>query len=153
MNVPLTIGDFLERAEYVYGEREAVVDEPDPPGGGLGRFTYSRFGAMARSLAAALDDMGIGQDERVAIVSPNAARFLLAMFGVSAFGRILVPVNFRLNAEEVRYVLEHSGASVLLVDPEFEEPLRKIPVRHRIVLGSDGDRQLFLRADARPRFS
>jgi len=153
MIVPLTIGDFLERAAHVYGTREAVIDEPGPPGGGLGRFTYARFGAMARSLGAALDDMGIGQDERVAIVSPNAARFLLALFGVSAFGRILVPVNYRLNVEEIRYILGHSGASVLLVDPELDEPLRKIPVKHRVVLGEAGDAQLFLRANARPRLT
>ena len=49
MIVPLTIGDFLERAETVYGDRVAVVDEPSPPGGGLGPFTYAQFGAMARS--------------------------------------------------------------------------------------------------------
>ena len=38
MIIPLTLGDFLDRAELVYGDREAVVDEPNPPGGGLGRF-------------------------------------------------------------------------------------------------------------------
>ena len=151
MIVPLTLGDFLERAEIVYGEREAVVDEPNPPGGGLGRFTYTRFAEMARSLGAALDDLGVGANERVAIVSPNAARFLLSLFGVSVFGRILVPVNFRLNAEEVRYILEHSGASVLLVDPELDQSLRHIPIKHRIVLGAASDPQLFLRAGARPR--
>ena len=37
MIVPLTLADFLERAEHVYGDREAIVDEPNPPGGGLGR--------------------------------------------------------------------------------------------------------------------
>jgi fatty-acyl-CoA synthase len=151
MIVPLTLGDFLERAALVYGDRVAVVDEPSPPGGGLGRFTYAQFGAMARSLAAALDDLGLGPDERVAIVSPNAARFLLSLFGVSAFGRILVPVNFRLNAEEIRYILDHSGASVLLVDPELDESLRAIPVKHRIVLGAASDPQLFLRTGATPR--
>jgi fatty-acyl-CoA synthase len=153
MIVPLTLVDFLERAEHVYGDRAAVVDEPAPPGGGLGRFTYARFGAMARSLGAALDDLGIGQNERVAIVSPNAARFLVALFGVSAFGRILVPVNFRLNAEEIRYILEHSGAAVLLVDPELDEPLRHIPVKHRFVLGTATDPQLLLRANALPRLA
>jgi fatty-acyl-CoA synthase len=153
MIVPLTLVDFLERAEHVYGDRTAVVDEPAPPGGGLGRFTYARFGAMARSLGAALDDLGIGQNERVAIVSPNAARFLVALFGVSAFGRILVPVNFRLNAEEIRYILEHSGAAVLLVDPELDEPLRHIPVKHRFVLGTATDPQLLLRANALPRLA
>src|SRR5688572_32720935 len=151
MLVPLTLGDFLERGETVYGDREAVVDEPNPPGGGLGRFSYARFGDMARSLAAALDDLAVGQNERVAIVSPNSARFLVSLFGVSVFGRILVPVNFRLNPEEIRYILEHSGASVLLVDPELDEPLRGIPVKHRIVLGAATDEKCFLRTDAQPR--
>jgi acyl-CoA synthetase (AMP-forming)/AMP-acid ligase II len=153
MIVPLTLGDFLERAELVYGHREAVVDEPDPPGGGLGRFTYAAFAEMARSLAAALDDLGAAENDRVAIVSPNAARFLVALFGVSVFGRILVPVNFRLNAEEIRYIVEHSGASVLLIDPELDAALRGIPVKHRIVLGAATDPQLFLRKGARPRLT
>jgi fatty-acyl-CoA synthase len=151
MIVPLTLEDFLERAEGVYGHREAVVDEPNPPGGGLGRFTYAQFAEMARSQAAALDDLGIGENERVAIVSPNAARFLISLFGVSVFGRILVPVNFRLNAEEIRYIIEHSGSSVLLVDPEMDEPLRDVRVKHRIVLGAASDAQLFQRPGARPR--
>ncbi len=151
MIVPLTLGDFLERAELVYGGREAVVDEPAPPGGGLGRITYCQFADMARSLAAALDDLGVGPNERVAIVSPNAGRFLVALFGVSVFGRILVPVNFRLNAEEIRFILEHSGSSVLLVDPELDEALAHVPMKHRFVLGAASDPQLFLRAGAAPQ--
>jgi fatty-acyl-CoA synthase len=153
MIVPLTLTDFLERAETVYGDRVAVVDEPNPPGGGLGRFTYREFGDMARSLAAALDDLGLAENERVAIVSPNAARFLVSLFGVSVFGRILVPINFRLNAAEIRYIIEHSGASALLVDPELDAALRDITVAHRIVLGAATDAQLFRRAGARPRFA
>ena len=151
MIVPLTLIDFLERAEVVYGDREAIVDEPAPPGGSLGRITYTQYAAMARSLAAALDDLGVAEDERVAIVSPNAARFLIALFGVSAYGRPLVPVNFRLNAEEIAYVIEHSGATVLLVDPELDEPLRHLRVKHRFVLGTTTDAELFGRANARPR--
>ena len=139
MIVPLTLGDFLERAEIVYGDREAVVDEPAPPGGGLGRFTYARFAEMARSLAAALDELGLAEHDRVAIVSPNSARFLVSLFGVSVFGRVLVPVNFRLNADEIGYILEHSGASVLLVDPELDAPLRHLPVKHRLVLDAATD--------------
>ena len=151
MIVPLTLGDFLERAELVYGHREAVADEPNPPGGGLGRVTYSQFADMARSLAVALDELGVAEHDRVAIVSPNAARFLVSLFGVSVFGRVLVPINFRLNAEEIRYIIEHSGSSVLLVDPELDEPLRHIPVKHRFVLGTGTDPQLFLRTGAAPR--
>jgi len=151
MIVPLTLADFLERAEHVYGDREAIVDEPNPPGGGLGRITYARFAAMSRSLAAALDDLGVGEGERVAVVSPNAARFLVSLFGVSVFGRVIVPVNFRLNAEEVRYIVEHSGSTVALIDPELDESLQELKVKHRFVLGTATDQQLFLRKNAAPR--
>jgi len=153
MIVPLTLIDFLERAELVYGDREAIADEPDPPGGGLGRIRWGEFAAMSRSLAAALDELGVGEGERVAIVSPNAARFLVALFGVSAFGRVLVPVNYRLNAEDIRYVFEHSGARVALLDPEMEAPLAGLPIEHRFVIGSASDTKLFRRANAVPRFS
>jgi acyl-CoA synthetase (AMP-forming)/AMP-acid ligase II len=151
MIVPLTLIDFLERAEQVYGQREAVVDEPDPPGGGLGRITYRQFADMSRSLAAALDDLGVAEGERVAIISPNAGRFLVSLFGVSAFGRVLVPVNFRLNLDEIRYILEHSGSTVALIDPELDELLRNIAIKRRFVLGTKTDAQLFGRTGALPR--
>jgi fatty-acyl-CoA synthase len=152
MFVPLTLSDFIERAELVYGGRIAVVDEPDPPGGSLGEITYAQLAAMARSLAAALDELGVGEGERVAIVSPNASRFLIALFGVSVYGRVLVPVNFRLNAEEIGYIFEHSGANVALIDPELEHQLADLPIKHRFILGSGSDAQLFGRREAEPRF-
>jgi len=150
MIVPLTLADFLERAELVYGDREAIVDEPAPPGGGLGRVTYRQLAEMARSLAVALDELGVAAGERVAIVSPNAARFLVALFGVSVYGRVLVPVNFRLTADDVRYILEHSGSTVALIDPELDQALSGIPIKHRFVLGAATDPTLFLRRDAAP---
>jgi acyl-CoA synthetase (AMP-forming)/AMP-acid ligase II len=149
MFVPLTLSDFLDRAELVYGDRVAVVDEPEPPGGGWGHITYSDLAARARGLAGTLDSLGVEPGARVAIVSPNAARFVAALFGVSAFGRVLVPVNYRLNAEEIAYILQHSGASVLLADPDSDTLTRDIPVEHRFVLGADSDDDLF-RPDAEP---
>ncbi len=151
MLVPLTVADFLERAETVHGEREAIIDEPSPPGGGLGRITYQRFAEMARSLAAALDELNIAEGERIAIISPNSTRFLISLFGVSAFGRVIVPVNFRLNSDEIRYIVEHSGASVTLLDPDLVEATRGITSTHRFVLSSATDDQLFLRPNASPR--
>src|SRR5688500_6640389 len=73
VRTPLTIGGHLERAAAIYGDRTGVVDEPDPPGGGLGTLTYTRMRELARAQAAALDERGIGRGERVAIVSQNAA--------------------------------------------------------------------------------
>ncbi len=140
MKVPLTIDDFLRRGALVYGDRPALVDEPGTAGS-LGTITYRSLERRARGVAIALDQMGVAAGERVAIVSPNAARFGILFFGVSGFGRVLVPINYRLNADEVSYVVEHSGASVLLVDPESDEVLRDVKARHRIVLdGVDDER-------------
>ena len=153
MIVPLTLRDFLDRARTVYPDRVAVVDEPSQVADSWGELTYAQLYAKARSQAATLDELGIPQGARVAMVSHNAARLLASFYGVANWGRIFVPVNFRLNVEEIRYILQHSGASVLLVDPGLDEPLKKLEVKHRVVLGEESDRQLFLRANARPRFT
>ena len=142
MQVPLTVGDFLARGVLAFPDRVAVVDEPDGPGS-LGSITYRELDARARGLALALEKMGIDQGERVAIVSPNSARFMITLFGVSAFGRVCVPVNFRLNADEVSYIIEHSGATVLLIDPEVEPALAGVQCKHRIVLDGVSDAELF----------
>ena len=139
MKVPLTIPDFLDRAVTVYPERVAFVDEPDQPGPSWGSITYREVGRRARAQAAALDRLGVGQGERVAVVSHNSARLLTSFFGVSGSGRILVPVNFRLAAEEVRYIVEHSGSSVLLVDPELEDVLGDVTAAHRFTIGHEAD--------------
>ena len=143
MRVPLTIADHLERAALVYPDRIGVVDEPDQPAPSWGSLTYRRVADLARGQAAALDGLGVGRGERVAIVSHNAARLLVSFFGVSAWGRVLVPVNFRLNADEIGYIVEHSGASVLLLDPELDEALADIDCKHRYVLGAETDALLW----------
>jgi fatty-acyl-CoA synthase len=142
MRVPLTIGDFLERADVVYGGRVAIVDEPGVPGS-LGSITYHEMNARARGMAVALDALDVAHGERVAIVSPNSGRFLISYFGVSAYGRVLVPINFRLNADEVAYIVEHSGATVLLVDPELDEQLAAASAPIRLVLDGHDDAELF----------
>ncbi len=152
MKVPLTIEDFLHRGAVVYADRTALIDEPGTAGS-LGAITYRSLERRARGVALALDRLGVGHGERVAVVSPNAARFGILFFGVSAFGRVLVPINYRLNADEVGYIVRHSGASVLLVDPESDEALRDVTARHRIVLdGTADDAEFFAEAsdDAEP---
>jgi acyl-CoA synthetase (AMP-forming)/AMP-acid ligase II len=142
MRVALTVGDFLERAELVYGHRTAVADEPGAAGS-LGEATYAEIGARARGMALALDGLGVEHGERVAIVSPNSGKFLTAFFGVSGYGRILVPINFRLTADEIAYIVEHSGASALLYDPELAGEVDTIKVAHKICLDGEDDAALF----------
>jgi len=143
MRVPLTVNDFLRRAELVYPDRVGVVDEQDQPAASWGDITYRDLAKRARSLAASLDHLGVPVGGRVAMVSQNSARMLACFFGVSGWGRVFVPINFRLSAGEVSYIVEDSGADVLLVDPELDEALAGVTARHRLVLGSVSDPLLF----------
>ncbi|MGB9377375.1 MAG: AMP-binding protein [Mycobacteriales bacterium] len=149
MRVPLLTSDFLYRAETVYAQRTAVSDEPEQPAGSLGSLTYGEIAARTRALAAGLDELGVAEGERIAVVSHNSARLLELMYAVPAYGRVLVPVNFRLRPDEVGYIVEHSGASMLLVDPEVDEALSSLTAQHRFTLGKASDEAL-LRPDTEP---
>ena len=148
MKVPLTVGDFLERAAHVYPDRPALIDEPEQPAPTWGTITYGELARRTRALAVALDRLGVGWGERVAVVSHNSARLATLMLGVSAAGRISVPVNFRLNAAEVDYIVSHCGARMLLIDPELADSLAAVGCEHRFVLGAEADEALFADAAA-----
>ncbi len=142
MKVPFSVGDFLDRAANVYGDRIAVVDEPGAVGG-LGSITYASMERRVRNMARRFEELGIGVGDRVAIVSPNSAKFLISFWGTSRYGRVLVPINFRLNTEEIAYIISHSGARVLLVDPEQADVVKDIEVEHKFILDGSSDAALF----------
>src|SRR3954451_22509351 len=149
MRVPLTTRDFLDRAELVYGDRVGIVDEPDQPAPSLGEVSYREVARRARAMQAGLDRLGVGAGERVAVVSHNSGRLLELLLGVPSSGRVLVPVNFRLSPEEVSFIVGHSGARVLFVDPELETALKGIEAEHRFSTGEEYEQ--LLRFDAEPR--
>ena len=148
MYYPLTVRDFIDRAETVYPDRVAVVDEPDQPAPSLGTITYRELAELARAQAARLDQLGVPAGGRVAVVSQNSTRLLTSFFGVSGWGRILVPINFRLSLAEIEYIVGHSGAQVAYADPELKDKLDALDVEHKFVLGDDD--AMFLR-DTEPR--
>jgi fatty-acyl-CoA synthase len=145
---PLTVADFIDRAETVYPDRVGIVDEPDQPAPSLGTLTYRDVARNARAQAAKLDAIGVPVGGRVAIISQNSARLFTSFFGVSGWGRILVPVNFRLSLPEIEYIVGHSGAEVVYVDPSLKDKLDALDVPHKFVLGEDDD--LYL-PDTEPR--
>ncbi|HMD10769.1 MAG TPA: AMP-binding protein [Marmoricola sp.] len=139
MIVPFSVNDFLDRARAVYGERIGMYDEPNQPAESLGDLTYTRVGELARAMAARHDQLGLEVGDRVAFVSHNSARLFTSYFGVCGFGRVLVPINFRLSPDEVAYIVQHSGAKVLYVDPELKDSLAGVKAEHVFVLGEDDD--------------
>ena len=149
MQVPFNVLDFLDRAATTYPDRVAIVDEPDQPAVPWPDTTFAELARRARAQAAGLDALGIGTGERVAIVSHNSARLLSSFFGVSGWGRVLVPINFRLVAEEISYIVAHSGASLLLIDPELEAGLASVGGVRKMIIGTDTDDELH-RFDTEP---
>ena len=139
MKVPLTINDFLDRAATVYPDRVAIVDEPDQPAAPMKTITYGEMADIRRQMGVAMDELGIPMGARVAMVSHNSARLLTSFWGVGGNGRIFVPVNFRLSAEEVSYIVDHCGAEALLIDPELEDALKDVTCTHKWVLGEESD--------------
>ena len=139
MKVPLTVIDFLNRAETVYPDRVAIIDEPDQVAPPRPTMTYAQMADVKRQMGVAMDKMGIPMGARVAMVSHNSARLLESFFGVSGNGRVFVPINFRLNREEVGYIVEHSGAVALLIDPEVADALGDIPCERKWILGEESD--------------
>ena len=84
------------------------------------------------------------------MVSHNSARLLTALFGVSGSGRVLVPINFRLVAAEVKYIIEHSGARLLLVDPELADALADVECERKMIIGAESDAVL-MKFDVEPQ--
>jgi fatty-acyl-CoA synthase len=112
METPLTPLEFARRARKVHGAREAVVD-------GLLRFTYAQFFDRCDAWSAALDSLGVGKGDRVATIAPNTHQHLEQFYAVPQRGAVIVPMNYRLAADDFVYMVNHSGAVVLCVHPDY----------------------------------
>ena len=100
---------FLERSARVWPSKTAVIY-------GARRLTYSELADGAQQVARALRASGVGPGDRVAYLMPNLPEMLIAHYAVPLAGAVLVAVNTRLTAEEVAYILRHSGARILVAD-------------------------------------
>ena len=103
----LSIATILAESAVRYADRTAVV---------LGelRLTYAQLWTHALQYAAVLREKGIGPGDKVALLLPNTPHFPLAYYGTLALGAVAVPVHALLKAEEIQYVLQDSGAKVLV---------------------------------------
>ncbi|KAA1025484.1 long-chain-fatty-acid--CoA ligase [Pseudonocardia sp. EV170527-09] len=116
---PLTPLAFLGRSAEVFAESTAIVH-------GDRRYTYAEFAAEATRVANALAASGVEPGDRVAYLLPNVPEMLVAHFAVPLAGAVLVAINTRLSTEEVRYILDHSAATVLVVDAVLYETVRPV---------------------------
>ena len=103
---------FLARSAATYPDKAAVVH-------GERSITYRAFYERCRRFASALTQRGIGQGDTVSIMASNIPAMLEAHYGPAMAGAVLNPLNIRLDARAIAFILEHGGAKLILVDREF----------------------------------
>jgi fatty-acyl-CoA synthase len=110
--VPLTPLSFLERSAAVYPDQVSTVYE--------GRsFTWAQTNERCRRFASYLASKGIGEGDTVAAMLPNVPAMNELHFAVAMAGAVLNALNIRLDAPSIAFQLDHGGARIILVDPEF----------------------------------
>jgi fatty-acyl-CoA synthase len=112
METPLTPLDFARRARKLYGGREAVVD-------GELRLTYEQFLHRCDRWSSRLLELGVRQGDRVAYIAPNTHAQLESFYAVPQIGAVLVPINYRLTADDFAYLINHSGAKVVCAHRDY----------------------------------
>jgi fatty-acyl-CoA synthase len=124
-HVALSPVSFLTRSARIYPNRVAVIH-------GERRFTYAQFLERSRRLASSLARAGVGKGDTVAIMAPNTPQMLEAHYAVPMLGAVLCPINIRLDAAAIAFILRHSETKVLLTDTEFaavvEPAVADIPI-------------------------
>ena len=119
MEIPLTPMEFARRARRLYAGREAVVDREL-------RLSYAQFFDRCDRWSAALQQFGIAPGDRVAYIAPNTHAQLESFYAVPQIGAVLVPINYRLTADDFQYIISHSGAKVVCAHPDYLDAVDKI---------------------------
>src|SRR4051794_15540713 len=112
METPLSPLDLMRRTRRLYPHHEAVID-------GELRLTYAQFFQRCDRWSAALQRLGVGAGDRVAYIAPNTHAQLASFYAVPQLGAVLVPINYRLTADDFAYIINHSGARVVCVHSDY----------------------------------
>jgi fatty-acyl-CoA synthase len=133
METPLTPLEFMRRTRRLHPTREAVVD-------GSLRLTYEQFFDRCDRWSSVLAaKCGVVKGDRVAYIAPNTHALLEAFYAVPQLGAVLVPINYRLTADDFAYIIGHSGAKVVCVHSDYLDLVESIRdrvagVRHFVTL-------------------
>src|SRR5438876_1263069 len=132
MEVPFTPLEFARRTRRLHAGREALVDDDL-------RLTYAQLFDRCDRWSSALQQMGVRHGDRVAYIAPNTHAQLESFLAVPQVGAVLVPINYRLTADDFAYIIDHSGAKVVCVHSDHLDAVDAIRgqlegVRHFVAL-------------------
>jgi fatty-acyl-CoA synthase len=119
MELALSPLEFARRARRLYADRLAVVDEDL-------HLSYAQFFDRCDRWSHALQQLGVGHGDRVAYIAPNTHAQLESFYAVPQLGAVLVPINYRLTADDFAYIVGHSGAKVVCAHADYLEAVDSI---------------------------
>jgi fatty-acyl-CoA synthase len=119
VETPLTPLEFVRRTRALYPDREAVVD-------GELRLTYAQFFERCDRWSSALQQLGVKKGDRVAYIAPNTHAQLESFYAVPQIGAVVVPINYRLTADDFAYIIGHSGAKVVCAHSDYLEAVDSV---------------------------
>ncbi|MCL4530441.1 MAG: long-chain fatty acid--CoA ligase [Chloroflexi bacterium] len=136
MDYQLTLTPLLERARRLFPKKEIVTKA----GPSLERFTYGEMTERVARLSNALEKLGVRRGDRVATFAWNNVRHLELYFAVPCMGAVLHPLNLRLPADQLTYIVAHADDQVLFVDPTLLPVVEKLApqlksIKHYVVMG------------------
>ncbi len=133
----VNIGDLLRRRAHLEPHKEALVE----PATGR-RFTFRQLNERSNQVAAGLGGLGLSKGDRVGLLLMNGVEFTESFYAVGKVGGVNVPLNWRLVADELEFILSDSGTTVLIFSGEFAELAGELrargdatPVEHWIQAG------------------
>ena len=132
----MNIGDLVRRRAYLTPDDECYVSEAY-------RLSFAETNSQVNQMCSYMRQLPLYPGDRAAILCKNRYQFAIMMFAAAKLGAITVPLNWRLTAAELEYILNNSGAALLAFDQAFAATVgslrAKTAVRHYIQIGSSGD--------------
>jgi O-succinylbenzoate-CoA ligase len=118
------IGQILTKRSVISPDIEALYDVSADR-----RYTYRELNIEANKVAEALTELGLRTGDRVGLLLMNSTEFITTFFATAKLGGIVVPLNWRLVADELEFILKDSGVTVLLYGSEFTDTITELQSR------------------------
>lgn len=128
----MNVSELLARNARKYPLQEAVID-------GAVRLTYQQLDQTVTCLAHQLLSLGVEKGDKVVLYSLNCKEFLYVYFAVLRVGGVIVPINARLTANEIDYILDHSDAKLMVAHEALFEAVKELPTRHQMTWVKTGE--------------
>jgi fatty-acyl-CoA synthase len=109
------IGKNFELIAKRWGDRNAIICDNGET------YTYDELNNLVNSVTRGFRDFGINQGDRIGLLLPNSSEFVISFFATQKLGAEMVPINFRLSSDEIRYIVNDAEISMLIYDPEYKE--------------------------------